>query len=67
MGQVLGQAPTVPSDWEAEEVLSNVRVIAVGEMLTVSRQAQMFGMSGLDGGGGSSTVTLEVTSQQAES
>ena len=63
MGQVLGQSSTVPSDWEAEEVLSDIRVIAVGQLLTASRQAQMFGMSGLGGGG--STVTLEVTSQQA--
>lgn len=64
MSQMMPQ-PGVPSDWEAEEVLSNIRVIAIGEHLTVSRQAQMFGVAGNEGGG-SSTVTLEVTPDQAK-
>jgi Flp pilus assembly protein CpaB len=66
MGQVLSQAGGgVPSDWEAEEVLTNIRVIAIGSQLTFSRQAQMFGVAG-GGGGGSSTVTLEVSPDQAK-
>ena len=66
-GQVLGQVGGgVPSDWEVEEVLTNIRVIAIGSQLTFSRQAQMFGVAGGGGGGGSSTVTLEVTSDQAK-
>jgi Flp pilus assembly protein CpaB len=66
MGQMIGQAgASVPSDWEAEEVLTDIRVIAIGESLTVSRQAHMFGVAG-GSGGGSSTVTLEVTTEQAK-
>jgi pilus assembly protein CpaB len=63
MSQAMVQS-TVPSDWEAEEVLSNVRVIAVGEHLSVARQGYMYGGGG-GGYGRSSTVTLEVTPQQA--
>lgn len=64
MSQVLQQSG-VPSDWEAEEVLTNIRVIAIGQQLTVSRQAYMFGVAAT-GRGGSSTVTLEVTLEQAK-
>jgi len=70
MGQVmtkLGQAgggSSVPSRWVSEEVLSNVRVIAVGLALSGSRQAQMFGMAA-GGSRGGSTVTLELSSAQA--
>lgn len=69
MGQVmntLGQAggSSVPSQWVSEEVLSNVRVIAVGLALSGSRQAQMFGMAA-GGSRGGSTVTLELSSAQA--
>jgi len=69
MGQVMGQAlgqGGVPSDWEAEEVLTDIRVIAIGERLTVSRQAHMYGVAGTGQAGGSSTVTLEVTPDQAK-
>jgi pilus assembly protein CpaB len=69
MGQVMGQAlgqGGVPSEWEAEEVLSDIRVIAIGERLTVSRQAHMYGVAGTGRAGGSSTVTLEVTPDQAK-
>lgn len=66
MSQALGQAGGgVPSDWEADEVLSNIRVIAIGDQLSVSRQSHMFGVAG-GGGGGSSTVTLELTPDQAK-
>ena len=66
MGQALSQVGGgVPTDWEVEEVLTNIRVIAIGSQLTFSRQAQMYGVAG-GGGGGSSTVTLEVTSDQAK-
>ncbi len=69
MGQVmdqLGQAggSSVPSRWVSEEVLTNIRVIAVGLALSGSRQAQMFGMAAGRSGGGS-TVTLELSSAQA--
>ena len=65
MGQVLGQVggSSVPSDWQAEIVLEDVRVIAVGQLLTASRQAQMFGMAGVGGGG--DTVTLELLPEDA--
>lgn len=59
----LGSTSTVPSEWVSEEVLGNVRVIAVGRALSGSRQAQMYGMA--SGGSGGSTITLEVTSAQA--
>ena len=63
MQQVMGQGSLVPTDWEAEEVLTDIRVIAVGKFLTASRQAQLFGVTGV--GGGSSTITLEVTPDEA--
>ncbi len=67
MASALGQAGagSVPSDWEVEEVLTDIRVIAIGESLSVSRQAHMFGMGG-GGGGGSSIVTLELTPDQSK-
>jgi Flp pilus assembly protein CpaB len=65
MGQVMGGQGGVPSNWEAEEVLTNIRIIAIGEQLTVSRQAHMFGVAG-GSGTGSSTITLEVSSDQAK-
>lgn len=68
MSQVMGQlgqgGSSVPSMWISEEVLSNVRVIAVGTALSGSRQAQMFGMAG-GGSSGGSTITLELSSAQA--
>jgi Flp pilus assembly protein CpaB len=67
MGGLMGQlgdmgGSSVPSDWVAEEVLSNIRVIAVGSALSGSRQSQMFGMGG---GGKGSTITLELSPQNA--
>ena len=62
----LGQAggSSIPSKWISEVVLSNVRVIAVGTALTGSRQAQMYGMAS-GGSRGGSTVTLELSADQA--
>jgi Flp pilus assembly protein CpaB len=54
---------SVPSQWVTEDVLIDVRIIAIGSALSGSRQAQMFGVSG--GSGRSSTVTLELTPTQA--
>ena len=69
MSQVMGQlgqmgGSSVPSKWVSEIVLSNVRIIAVGTALSGSRQAQMYGMS-TAGGRGGSTVTLELSADQA--
>ena len=64
MGQVMSQASPL-GEWAAEEVLSNVRVIAIAGQLTFSRQAHLFGASGLGGGGGANTITLELTPEQA--
>ena len=70
MGQVMSQigavggGSSVPSEWIAEEVLSNVRVIAVGTALSGSRQAQMYGMAAGSARGGS-TITLELSQAQA--
>lgn len=52
-----------PTDWITEEVLPNVRVIAVGAALSGSRQAMAYGMMG--GSGGGSTITIEVAPHQA--
>ena len=54
-----------PDDWVTEEVLGNVRIIAVGNSLTGSRQAMAYGMSG-GGRGGASTITIEVAPHQAK-
>jgi len=63
--QVMSQSMN-PTAWEAQLVLSNIRVIAIGEHLRISRQQQLYGPeSGLGGFAGSNIVTLEVTSQQA--
>lgn len=69
MGQVMSQighagGSSVPSRWVSEEVLSNVRVIAVGTALSGSRQAQLYGLAGGSGRGGS-TITLELATAQA--
>ena len=62
----LGQAggSSIPSKWISEVVLSNVRIIAVGTALSGSRQAQMYGMAS-GGSRGGSTVTLELSADQA--
>lgn len=69
MGQVMSQlgqvgGSSVPSQWVSEEVLTNVRVIAIGLALSGSRQAQMYGLAAMGSGGGS-TVTLELSPPQA--
>lgn len=68
MSGIMGQmgslgGSSVPSRWTSETVLANVRVIAVGTSLSGSRQAQMFGLAG--GSGGGSTITLELTTEEA--
>lgn len=63
MGQLGSLGGSVPSEWVTEDVLLDVRIIAVGSALSGSRQAQLFGLSG--GSGRSSTVTLEITPAQA--
>lgn len=67
LGAILAQATqqtTNPAHWEAVEVLTDVRVIAVGDRLHMSRQQLMTlpGTRGARGGGG---VTLEVSARQA--
>jgi Flp pilus assembly protein CpaB len=69
LGALMGQVTALsgaPGEWEAEEVLSNVPVLAIAGQLTFSRQAHMFGAGGPGGGAGSSTVTLELTPDQAK-
>ncbi len=63
MDQLGSAGGSVPSQWVTEDVLLDVRIIAVGSALSGSRQAQLFGISG--GSGRSSTVTLELTPFQA--
>ena len=63
MEQLGSAGGSVPSQWITEDVLLDVRIIAIGSALSGSRQAQMFGISG--GSGRSSTVTLELTPLQA--
>jgi len=63
MSQLNSTSGSVPSEWVTEDVLLDVRIIAVGSALTGSRQAQVFGISGSSSKG--STVTLELTPQQA--
>ena len=49
--------------WVTETVLRGIRIIAVGNRLSGSRQAQLFGVSG---GSTGRTVTIEVTEDQAK-
>jgi len=63
--QVMSQSAN-PAEWQADMVLSDVRVLAIGAQLGLSRQQQMFGPeTGLGGFADSNIVTLEVTIQQA--
>lgn len=63
-GQVMSRS-MAPNEWQAEEVVSNVRVLAVGQRLTMSRQQLLFGMeTGLDALGGATVLTIEVTRDQ---
>lgn len=63
--QVMSQSVD-PAQWQAEMVLSDVRVLAIGAQLGLSRQQQMFGReTGLGGFANSNIVTLEVTIEQA--
>lgn len=63
--QVMSQSVN-PAEWQAEMVLSDVRVLAIGAQLGLSRQQQMFGgETGLGGFANSNIVTLEVTIEQA--
>lgn len=59
-----------PDRWQVDEVLSDVRVLAINDRLTLSRQQHLFGMEtgleGREGLGGSNVVTLEVTPEQAK-
>ena len=53
-----------PSRWEAREVLTDVRIIAVGNRLNMSRQQLAFGkVSGL--GSVADAVTIEVSPEEA--
>lgn len=63
-GQVMSRS-MAPNEWRAEEVVSNVRVVAVGQRLTMSRQQLLFGMeTGLEAVGGATVLTIEVTREQ---
>jgi Flp pilus assembly protein CpaB len=65
MAEVMGSfggGTAIPPRWVTEEVLSDVRVIAVGSALTGSRQAQLYGLSAASGG---STITVELSTQDA--
>jgi Flp pilus assembly protein CpaB len=60
-----------PEHWEVEEILQNVRVIAIDDRLTMSRQQHLFaGEAGIqeiqDAGGPQNVVTLELTPNQAK-
>ena len=58
------QRSSNPGRWEAREILQDVRVIAVGNRLNMSRQQLVFGKSaGLPST--ASAVTIEVSSQEA--
>jgi len=61
MGATMASNPT---DWVAVEVLSDVRVVAVGNRLDRSRQQFPFGLAPTGGSDGN-IVTLEVTPDQA--
>lgn len=66
MSQVMeqiGGRTAVPSSWVTEEVLLDVRVIAVGSSLSGSRQAQLYGLSSASRG---STITVELTTEDAK-
>lgn len=63
-GQVMSRS-MAPNEWQAEEIVSNVRVLAVGQRLTMSRQQLLFGMeTGLESVGGATVLTIEVTREQ---
>lgn len=64
-GEVMAQQ-TAPQRWMADEVLSNIRILAVGQRLSMSRQQLLFGMeTGIGGGAGAVIITVEVTREQA--
>lgn len=63
MGSLGGAAAAGTTEWVTDEVLSDVRVIAVGSSLTGSRQAQMFGLSSSSRG---STITIEISTEDAK-
>ncbi len=74
IGAILSQVSAQsmdPDHWEVEEILQNVRVIAIDDRLTMSRQQHVFsGEAGLqeiqDAGGPQNVVTLELTPTQAK-
>lgn len=63
MGSLGAGAAPGTTEWVTDEVLSDVRVIAVGSSLSGSRQAQMFGLSSASGG---STITVELSTEDAK-
>ena len=63
MGSLGGGAGLRATEWYTEEVLSDVRVIAVGSSLSGSRQAQMFGLSSSSR---DSTITVELSTEDAK-
>lgn len=63
MGSLGGAARPGTTEWVTEEVLSDVRVIAVGSALSGSRQAQMFGLASASRG---STITIEISTADAK-
>jgi len=69
LGQVMSQSigSAANTEWIAEIIVSNVKVLAVGQKLSLSRQQFVFAPEDMGYGGDSSvsTITLELTTDQA--
>lgn len=63
LGRVIAQT-SLPTEWQAEVVLQNVRVAAIGDRLSASRQQFSFAQEQF-GGAGSNIITLDVSPDDA--